>query len=140
MTDDEKMLKIGLWMFFVVLIMTMVLQVCYRTQYRQINLVRKQIVQTQQDIAAAEAQFASFVRPEILRNMVMSVTPKAEVVSFNKSVAIENIEKVSLKSDRSCFMTDYSVGEVMKVRILSNPFELEKFRQNRQSKELERKA
>ena len=91
MSDDEKMLKIGLTAFFVVLIMTMVLQVCYRTQYRQINLVRKQIVQTQQDIAAAEAQFASFVRPEILRNMVMSVTPKAEVVSFNKSVAISEI-------------------------------------------------
>ena len=91
MSDDEKMLKIGLTAFFVVLIMTMVLQVCYRTQYRQINLVRKQIVQTQQDIAVAEAQFASFVRPEILRNMVLAVTPKAEVVSFQKSIAIRDI-------------------------------------------------
>lgn len=91
MSDDEKMLKIGLTAFFVVLIMTMVLQVCYRTQYRQINLVRKQIVQTQQDIAVAEAQFASFVRPEILRNMVLAVTPKAEVVSFQKSIAIQDV-------------------------------------------------
>lgn len=58
----------------------------------------------------------------------------------DKSVVIENVEKVSLKSDRSCFMADYSIGNVMRVQIISNPFELENYRQNRQTKELERKA
>ncbi len=91
MKDDEKMIRIGFWSLGLVLLISIVLQVGFRTQNRQINRVRREIVQTQQKIAVAEANFASYVRPEILRNLVVSVAPKSEVVSFNKSVAIADL-------------------------------------------------
>lgn len=92
MSDDEKMLHIGYWSIGVVFFLTVVLSAMSRTQNREINHVRRSIVKTQQEIALAEAQFASYVRPESLRNMVVTIQPKSEVVSFNKSVAIENLK------------------------------------------------
>lgn len=92
MQDDEKMFQIGVWSVGVVLLMSVILQVAFRTQNRQLNRVRREIVATQQQIAVAEANFASYVRPEILRNLVVSIVPKSEVVSFNKSVAVNEIE------------------------------------------------
>lgn len=92
MQDDEKMFQIGVWSVGVVLLMSVILQVAFRTQNRQLNRVRREIVATQQQIAVAEANFASYVRPEILRNLVVSIAPKSEVVSFNKSVAVNELE------------------------------------------------
>ena len=91
MGEDKKMFQIGSWSLGVVVMLLFGFQVCFRTQQGQINRVRRDIVKTQQDIAVAEANFASFVRPEILRNMVITITPKAEVVSFQKAIAIENL-------------------------------------------------
>lgn len=91
MQDDEKMFQIGVWSVGIVLMATVVLQVAFRTQNRQLNRVRREIVETQQQIAVAEANFASYVRPEILRNLVVSIAPRSEVVSFNKSIAINEI-------------------------------------------------
>ncbi len=91
MQADEKMCRIGGWSVLVVLLMTVILQVAFRTQGRQLNRIRREIVATQQQIAVAEANFAAYVRPEILRNLVVSIAPKAEVVSFNKSIAINEI-------------------------------------------------
>jgi hypothetical protein len=71
---------------------TVTLQVAFRTQNRQINRVRREIVQTQQKIAVAEANFASYVRPESLRNLVSGVAPKSEAISFNKSVSINELK------------------------------------------------
>ena len=59
---------------------------------KRIRDLREDHDKTQQEIALAEAQFASYVRPESLRNMVVTIQPKSEVVSFNKSVAIENLK------------------------------------------------
>ena len=92
MQDDEKMFQIGVWSVGVVLLMSVILQVAFRTQNRQLNRVRRDIVATQQQIAVAEANFASYVRPEILRNLVVSIAPKSEVVSFKKSVVVNEIE------------------------------------------------
>ena len=91
MQVDEKMFQIGVWSMGIVLLMTVVLQVAFRTQNRQMNRVRRDIVTTQQQIAVAEANFASYVRPEILRNLVVSIQPKAENISFNKYVAINDL-------------------------------------------------
>lgn len=91
MGDDEKMFQIGAWAFGIVLFLSVVLQVSYRTQDRQLNRVRRDIVQIQQKVAMAEASFASYVRPEILRNMVVTIAPKSEVVSFQKSVEIDKL-------------------------------------------------
>lgn len=92
MQDDEKMFQIGVWSVGVVLLISVILQVAFRTQNRQLNRVRREIVATQQQIAVAEANFASYVRPEILRNLVVSIAPKSEVVSFKKSVVVNEIE------------------------------------------------
>ncbi len=92
MQDDEKMFQIGVWSLGVVLMITVTLQVAFRTQNRQINRVHREIVQTQQKIAVAEANFASYVRPEILRNLVVSIVPKSEAISFNKSVSISDLK------------------------------------------------
>lgn len=91
MGEDEKMFQIGLWACVLVSVLAAVLQVCYRTQNRARNRVRAEIVKTQQEIAVAQANFASYVRPEILRNLVVSVYPKTEVISFHKSVAIDDL-------------------------------------------------
>lgn len=91
MGEDEKMFQIGLWACILVSVLAAVLQVCYRTQNRSRNRVRAEIVKTQQEIAVAQANFASYVRPEILRNLVVSVYPKTEVISFHKSVAIDDL-------------------------------------------------
>lgn len=91
MHDDDKMFQIGVWSLGIVLLMTVTLQVAFRTQNRQINRVRREIIHTQQKIAVAEANFASYVRPEILRNLVVSIAPKSEAISFNKSIAINDL-------------------------------------------------
>lgn len=94
--EDEKMFQIGVWSLGIVLVLTFGLQVCYRTQNRARDRVRREIVQTQQDIAVAQANFASYVRPEILRNLVVSIAPKSEVISFNKSIAIDALPNKEL--------------------------------------------
>lgn len=91
MGADEKMFHIGMWAFGGVLMLTIGLQVCYRTQNRARNRIHAETVRVQQETAALSANFASYVRPEILRNSVISLYPKAEVISFHKSVAIDEL-------------------------------------------------
>ena len=91
MHDDEKMFHIGAWSIGIVMMLSVTLQVGFRTQNRQINRVRRDIVETQQKISVAEANFASLVRPEVLRNMVVSILPKVEGISFQKSVTIDDL-------------------------------------------------
>lgn len=96
MGEDEKMFKIGVGTVIGVVILTVVLQVCYRTQNRALNHARRSIVHTQQNIAQAQANFASYVRPEILRSMVITVAPRAETISFNKTVAIADLADANM--------------------------------------------
>lgn len=91
MGEDEKMFHIGMWAVGAVVMLTVGLQVCYRTQNRARDAVRREIVRTQQEIAVAEASFASYVRPEILRSMVVTIAPKSESISFNKTVSIAEL-------------------------------------------------
>lgn len=91
MHDDEKMFHIGAWSIGIVMMLSVTLQVGFRTQNRQINRVRRDIVETQQKIAVAEANFASQVRPEVLRNTVEIIVGKVEAISFQKSVAIDDL-------------------------------------------------
>ncbi len=91
MHDDEKMFHIGAWSIGIVMMLSVTLQVGFRTQNRQINRVRRDIVETQQKIAVAEANFASQVRPEVLRNTVEIIVGKVEAISFQKSVTIDDL-------------------------------------------------
>lgn len=91
MNEDGKMFQIGFWMMLGVFMLMVALQVCYRTQNRALARVRRDNVQVQQQIAAATANFASYVRPEVLRNIVTGVFPRAEVVGFQKTVTIDQL-------------------------------------------------
>ena len=91
MSEEEKMFQIGLWSMLGVLMLTVMLQVCYRTQNRALRSVRNDAVHVQQQIASASANFASYVRPEVLRNTVTGVFPRAEVVGFQKTVSIDQL-------------------------------------------------
>ena len=68
MRESEIMFRVGWISIAVVAMLLSTLQVCYETQNDARNRVRAQIVDTQQEIAVAQANFASYVRPEILRN------------------------------------------------------------------------
>ena len=91
MSDDKKMFQIGSWSLGIVAMLLFIFQVCFRTQQGQVNRVHREIIKVQQDIAVAEASFASYVRPENLRNIVSIVSPKAEVVSFQKAIAVDDL-------------------------------------------------
>lgn len=91
MGEDEKMLRFGCAMLIGVVVLTVTLQVCYRTQNRVMERVHRDIRKTQQEIARAEASFASYVRPEILRNMVVTIDPQSESIRFNKTVTIAEL-------------------------------------------------
>ena len=92
MNEDEKMLHIGMVMLVAGMLVTAVLQVCYRNQNKALNRVRHDIVKTQQETAVVAANFASYVRPEILRNLVVSIYPQAQVIGFNKTVSIDQLQ------------------------------------------------
>ena len=92
MNEDERMFHIGVAMLVIMGIVTVALQVCYRTQNRERRSVREQIQERQQDIALAETEFASYVRPESLRNLIdTNGFSKVEPISFNKSVEIQEL-------------------------------------------------
>ncbi len=91
MDESEKMFHWGLGLTFAVLVLTAVLQVSYREQDKSRARTKSDIVKTQQQIAVASANFASLVRPEILRSMVVSIYPKVETISFNKQVSIDEL-------------------------------------------------
>ncbi|MCR4917592.1 MAG: hypothetical protein K5912_01450 [Alphaproteobacteria bacterium] len=91
MNEDEKIFRIGMWLFVIVLVLTFGLQVCYRAQNRERNRVHHEIVQTQKDIAIAQTNFSAYVRLGVLKNMVSGIVPNAEVISFQKSVEIDKI-------------------------------------------------
>lgn len=92
MNEEEKMFRIGSVMLIMVIALTVALQVCYRTQNRERRHVREKIRDTQQDIALAQADFASRVRPESIRKLIdKSGLGKVEAVSFNKSVEIQEL-------------------------------------------------
>lgn len=91
MNEDEKMFQIGVWSLIIMAVLTVILQVCYRTQNRVLNRVRADIIQTKQNIAIAETDFAAYVRPEILGSVVKLINPRAETVGFQKNISINEL-------------------------------------------------
>lgn len=89
--EDEKMFHIGIWAVCAMFFLTVGLQVCYRTQNRTRNHVRQQIVRTQQDIADAATRFEGYKRPEVLRNLVGGVVPRASAIGYQKSVSVDEL-------------------------------------------------
>ncbi len=91
MNDDDKLFNIGWCSLIVAAMLAAVLQVAYRVQRTEIDMVHKQIVDTQQMVAKEKTKFSSMLRFEILGNIIKEKSPKSEVINFNKSVEIENL-------------------------------------------------
>ena len=98
MGEDEKMFHIGIWALCGVLFLSVGLQVCYRTQNRTRNHVRAEIVRTQQEIADAATRFEGYKRPEVLRNLVGGVVPRAAAIGYQKTVTIDSLPDREIKN------------------------------------------
>lgn len=94
MQDDEKMFNIG-WISLVVVVgFVAFLQVCYREQNKNIRNVRNEIENTKHELEIAETKFSTLSSSDSLRNSVTGINPKATVVSFSKTVHIDEIPMV----------------------------------------------
>ena len=88
MNEDEKMFHVGMWALVIAVIMTVVLQVCYRTQNRVLKTVRAEMVATNRQISVYETKFAEYVLPDSLRGRVTTNIPRAETIGFHKNITI----------------------------------------------------
>lgn len=91
MDEESKLFRWGTGLTIAVFVLTAALQVCYRANDKMRARVRLNIVKTQQEIAETTSDFAAYVRPEVLRNLVFSIYPESETINFNKSVSINNL-------------------------------------------------
>ena len=94
MRDDEKMLNIGVTMGASVVCLIAFLQVCYRVQDNNLKSVRHSLENTQQEYDIAGTKFSSLSSAGLLRASVSEINPKMEVVSFSKTVFIDDIPLV----------------------------------------------
>lgn len=92
MTDEDKMFNIGVSALCIVGLLTLVLQVCYRTQNRSLKSVGEQIVSVQKQIALKQVDFESKIRSEYLEGMLVAINPNSEIIGFKKYVSIDDIK------------------------------------------------
>ncbi len=94
MHDDEKMFNIGTIMLMVVVFLIMFLQVCYRVQNSNLKSIRQSMDETRHEYSIADTRFSALKSADSLRGSVVGVNPKAETVSFSKTVHIDDIPMV----------------------------------------------
>ena len=91
MGEDEKMFQIGVRALIAVALLTVGLQVCYRTQKNALNDIRRETRTTMQNVTVAQTKFESLTRPEFLRSVVVEMNPRAEIVGTKKYISIDDI-------------------------------------------------
>jgi len=94
MRDDEKMFNIGATMLFCIVCLVAFLQVCYRVQDNNLKSVHRELETTKQEYDIAGTRFSALSSAGFLRGSVVETNPKAEIVSFSKTVHIDNIPMV----------------------------------------------
>lgn len=94
MRDDEKMFNIGMIMLFGMICVIAFLQVCYRVQDNNLKSVHRELENTKQEYDIAGTRFSALSSAGLLRGNVMGTNPRAEVVSFSKTVHIDNVPMV----------------------------------------------
>lgn len=94
MRDDEKMFNIGVAMLMAVVFMIVFLQVCFRVQNNNLKTVRNNMEITQHDSDIAGTRLSGLLSADRLRSSVVETSPHAEVVSFSKTVHIDDIPMV----------------------------------------------
>ena len=91
MRDDEKMFNIGTVMLMAVVFLIVFLQVCYRVQNSNLDAVRRNMDNTRHEFDIARTRFSALSSADSLRGSVVGVNPRAEIVSFSKTVNINDI-------------------------------------------------
>lgn len=94
MRDDEKMYNIGWAMLIGIGFIISFLQVAYRVQSKNLNDVRRTMEDTRHEYDIAKTKFSALSSADSLRGSVIGVNPRAETVSFSKTVHIDNIPMV----------------------------------------------
>ncbi|MBR3510667.1 MAG: hypothetical protein IKN73_01240 [Alphaproteobacteria bacterium] len=94
MQDDEKMFNLGIAMFIGVIGLIMFLQVCYREQNRNLKYIHNTMETVRQDTETAETRFSALNSGDLLRGSVVGNNPKAETVSYSKTIHIDEIPMV----------------------------------------------
>lgn len=94
MRDDEKMYSIGWTMLIGIGFIISFLQVAYRVQNSNLNDVRREMDNTRHEYDIAKTKFSALTSADSLRGSVVGVKPKAETVSFSKTVHIDDIPMV----------------------------------------------
>lgn len=94
MRDDEKMFNLGVAMFVGIVCLIVFLQVCYREQNNNLKGVRRAADVAKQEYAVAETKFSALSSADSLRGSVVEINRNAEIVSFSKTVHINDIPMV----------------------------------------------
>lgn len=94
MRDDEKMLNLGITMLVSIVCLVAFLQVCYRVQESNLKSVRQSMEDTKREYDIAGTRFSALSSAGMLRGSVVEINPKAETVSFSKTVHIDDIPMV----------------------------------------------
>ena len=94
MRDDEKMFNLGATMLFCVVCLIAFLQVCYRVQDSNLKSVRREMENTKLAYDKAGTKFSALSSAGPLRGSLVGIYPDAEIVSFSKTVHINNVPMV----------------------------------------------
>lgn len=94
MQDDVKMFNLGIIMSVGLMCLIVFLQVCYREQNKNLRSVRANMENVQQEISKEETKFSALSSGDLLRGSVVGINPKAETVSFSKTIHIDEIPMV----------------------------------------------
>lgn len=94
MRDDEKMFNLGFVMLGGVIVLIVFLQVCYRVQNSNLASVRRTMDETRHEYSIADTKFSALKSADSLRGSVVGVNPGAEIVSFSKTIHINDIPMV----------------------------------------------
>lgn len=95
MRDDEKLFNLGMVMAISMVCLIVFLQVCYREQDNNLKGVRRAMDTTRQEFSVAQTRFSALSSADSLRSSVVGINPKAETVSFSKTIHIDNIPMVA---------------------------------------------
>ena len=90
MRDDTRLYRLGWIMLIIVGLLMAALSICYEDQRREINSVHTKLQNINKEIADTEHKFEDSVNKSV-RSLVKEMHPKAENVSFKKTINIEDI-------------------------------------------------
>ena len=93
MNESDKIFKIGMIVFIVVLIITILFQVLYRDQNRKIKKINKRMKEVNRLTEIKQAKFSQFVSNDNLHIIVKSLNLNYERLNFDKVINIGDLDK-----------------------------------------------